>query len=169
MSASGDQEPGRTTLSASTIDLAIRLGFVVLLGYWSFRVIAPFLTIGLWSGILAVALYPLFEWLARRLPPRLAAGVVTVLSLIVVIGPVTWLALGMIGGIRMLSEGVEGAQPAIPMPPASVKDWPIVGERLHELWSLAANNMMAALVEAAPLLKPLGSKLLDIAQGALFS
>jgi predicted PurR-regulated permease PerM len=169
MSASGDQEPGRTPLSAPTIDLAIRLGFVVLLGYWSFRVIAPFLTIGLWSAILAVALYPLFDRLAQHLSPRLAAAIVTVLSLVVVIGPVTWLALGMVAGIRILVTGVGAGQPAIPLPPASVKSWPLVGERLHELWTLAANNIMVALAEAAPMLKPVGSKLLDIAQGGLLS
>ncbi len=79
MTTGGDQDPARTTLSAATIDLAIRLGFIALLGYWSFRVIAPFLTIGLWSAILAVALYPLFDWLAGRLSPRAAAALVTLL------------------------------------------------------------------------------------------
>ena len=93
MTAGGDQDPARTALSAVTIDLAMRLGFIALLGYWSFRVIAPFLTIGLWSAILAVALYPLFDWLAGRLSPRAAAALVTLLSLMVVVGPVTWLGL----------------------------------------------------------------------------
>jgi predicted PurR-regulated permease PerM len=46
--------------------------------------------------------------------------------------------------------------------------WPIVGERLHQLWMLAATNIKVALAEAAPMLKPVGAKLLDIAQGALF-
>ena len=64
----GDQGPA-WRLSNPTIDLAIRLGFLGLLGYWSFRVIAPFITIALWSALLAVALYPLYEWLTRRLEP----------------------------------------------------------------------------------------------------
>src|SRR5688572_25182396 len=97
----GDQGPA-WRLSNPTIDLAIRLGFIVLLGYWSFRVIAPFITIGLWSALLAVALYPAYEWLTRHLGPRLAAVLVTVLSLIVVLGPVTWLAFGMVSGIGSL-------------------------------------------------------------------
>jgi len=49
------RDPIRITPSSTTIDLAIRLGFLGLLSYWSFRVIAPLLTIGLWSAILAVA------------------------------------------------------------------------------------------------------------------
>ena len=69
MTTGGDQDPARTAVSAASIDLAIRVGFIALLGYWSFRVIAPFVTIGLWSAILAVALYPLYDRLAGRLTP----------------------------------------------------------------------------------------------------
>ena len=54
MTADSEQDPARTALSGATIDLAIRLGFIALLGFWSLRVIAPVLTIGLWSAILAV-------------------------------------------------------------------------------------------------------------------
>jgi predicted PurR-regulated permease PerM len=169
MTAGGDQDPIRTTLSATTIDLAIRLGFIGLLGYWSFRVIAPFLTIGLWSAILAVALYPVFDWLGGRLRPRLAAAVVTLLCLMVVVGPVTWLGFGMVNGIRSLVVALDAGQPAFPLPPESVKGWPVIGERLHRLWGLAATNMKTALTEALPMVKPLGGMLLGLAQHALFA
>jgi hypothetical protein len=48
MTAGDDQGPDRM-LSSATIDFAIRFGFIALLGYWSFRVIAPFLPFGLWT------------------------------------------------------------------------------------------------------------------------
>ena len=169
MTAGGDQDPARTTPSATTIDLAIRLGFIGLLGYWSFRVIAPFLTIGLWSAILAVALYPLFDWLAGRLRPRLAAALVALLCLMIVVGPVTWLGYGMIGGIRSLVAGLDAEQLLIPPPPESVRSWPLAGERLHQLWSLAATNLKVALAEVAPMLKPVGTRLLGVAQSAFLS
>jgi predicted PurR-regulated permease PerM len=169
MTADRDQEPSRTTLSASTIDLAIRLGFIGLLGYLSFRVIAPFLTIGLWSAILAVALYPLFDRLTGRLSPRLAAGTVTLLCVLILVGPVIWLGLGMIGGILFLVASLDSGQLAIPLPPESVKGWPLIGERLHLLWGLAASNLIAAVAEAAPMLKPVSTRLLDLAGNALLS
>lgn len=169
MAAGRDQEPGRPTLSATTIDLAIRLGFIVLLGYASFRVVAPFLTIGLWSAILTVALYPLFERLAGKLSPGLAAATVTLSSLLIVIGPVTWLGLGMVGGIHFLAAGLESGQLAIPPPPESVRGWPVIGDRLHHLWSLTASNMRDALAEVLPILKPVAKKLLEVSQGALLS
>ncbi len=167
MTAGGDQHQAGTTLSAASIDFAIRVGFFAVLGYWSFRVVAPFLTIGLWSTILAVALYPLFAWLAGRINPRLAAALVSLLALLIVVGPVTWLGFGMIAGIRSLVTGLDAWKQAIPLPPETVKGWPIFGERLHQLWTLAATNMMGAVAEVAPMLKPAGSKLIDIGQGAV--
>jgi predicted PurR-regulated permease PerM len=168
MTANDNEDPTRGRLGATTIDLAIRLGFIGLLGYWAFRVIAPFLTIGLWSAILVVALYPLFERLALVLNARVAAALVTFLCLMIVIGPVTWLGLGMVSGTRSLVASLEDGQLAIPPPPDFVRGWPIMGERLHQLWSLATTNMKVALAETLPMLKPFGGTLLGIAQSALY-
>jgi len=159
----GDQD---RRLSSSTIDLAIRIGFLGLLGYLALRIITPFVTIALWSAVLAVALHPLFKRLTQYFRPRLSAALVTLLCLLIVIGPVTWLGLGMVSGIGFLATELNTAQPAIPLPPESVKTWPLVGDRLHQLWSLAATNTKGALAEVAPLLKPVGGKLLDLAQSA---
>jgi predicted PurR-regulated permease PerM len=169
MTANGDQDPRGATLSSATIDIAIRLGFIVLIGYWSFTVVAPFVTIGLWSAVLAVALYPLFKLVAVRLGPRAAALCITLLCLAIVVGPVTWLALGMISGISSLVTSLNNGQLAIPPPPESIRNWPIVGERLHQFWSLATTNVDAALSEVLPMLKPLASKLVAIAQNAFYS
>ena len=47
--------------------LAIRIVCLGLLGYWSLILIRPFLTIIVWSIIIAVALYPIFDWLSAKL------------------------------------------------------------------------------------------------------
>ena len=95
-------------LRSLTIDVAIRIGLLVLLAYWSLKVIGPFVTILLWSGILTVALYPVFNWLARLIGSKtLAAAMITVLSLMIVLGPVTWLGFAMIGGIELLVKGID--------------------------------------------------------------
>jgi predicted PurR-regulated permease PerM len=86
-----------------------------------------------------------------------------------VVGPVTWLGLGMVYGIRSLAAALDAGQLAFPSPPEYVKAWPIVGERLHHLWSLAATNMKVALAEVVPVLKPFGGMLLNLAQSALFA
>ena len=131
--------------------------------------VGPFLTVALWSAILTVALYPLFDWLARYLGNRgLAATLITLLCLMIVVGPVTWLGFGMIGGVEFVVARLDSNVFSIPLPPQSVKDWPVIGEQLHRLWTLAATDMKAILLEVVPRLKPLGSKLLEIAGGVVF-
>jgi predicted PurR-regulated permease PerM len=154
------------SLSVTVTDLAIRLGLLALVCYWSLKVMAPFLTIVLWSAILTVALYPLFDWLARRLRRRwLAATLVTLLCLVIVVGPVTWLGFSLIGSVGSLVEQLDTGRLSVPLPAETVKGWPLIGEHAYRLWTLAATNMKATLVEMAPHLRPIGAKLIGIAEG----
>jgi len=75
MPAENDQIPAPTPFGSTTVDAVILIGLLGLLGYWSLQVLGPFLTVALWSAILAVALYPLLDWLAQqRGSRRLAAA-----------------------------------------------------------------------------------------------
>jgi predicted PurR-regulated permease PerM len=161
-----DEEPDPTSVSTAVTDLAIRLGLIGLICYWSLKVIAPFLTIVLWSAILTVALYPLFDRLARLLRHRwLAAALITVVCLLIAIGPIAWLVWSLIGGVGILVGQFEAGSLTIPPPAEPVKNWPLVGEQVYRLWALAATNLRAALVEMAPHLRPVGVQLVAIAQG----
>ena len=168
MTLHNDSSPGTAALTTEAVDVMIRLGLLGLLGYWSWGIIAPFLTIILWSAILTVALYPLFDrlagWLGRR---RLAAALVTLLCLLVVVVPVAWLGLGMISGVKLMAKEVDAGLPSIPLPASSVKDWPIVGEKIFQIWSCVVTDIKAQLVELAPVIKPVGRKLLEIAMNAM--
>lgn len=160
--------PGSKQFTANWIELALRLSVLALLLYFSLNLIRPFLTIAIWSVVLTVALYPFYERMVdlfggRR---RLAAVILTLLSLFVVIGPATWLVLGLIDSIKMLSEHVELSTVSLPPPPDAVKSWPLIGEQIYQFWDLASSNLQAALVKLAPHLKPIGAGLLKIATEA---
>src|ERR1700716_3315078 len=83
---------GRGQLTTTCVELAIRIAALGLVLYWTLILLLPFLTIGIWSAVLTVALYPAFEWLARRLGGRrrVAAVLNTIFSLVGVVGPATW-------------------------------------------------------------------------------
>ena len=163
-----ERENPAATVTAETVEVAIRVGLLGLLGYWSWSIIAPFLTILLWSAILAVALYPVFDrlgqWLGHR---RLAAALVTLLCLLIVILPVTWLGFGMISGMKWVAKELDAGLPSLTAPSESVKDWPIAGKKIFELWSRAVTDMKAQLIELAPVFKPVGRKLLEISTNAM--
>jgi predicted PurR-regulated permease PerM len=151
--------------TADLVDLAIRLGVLGLLIYWSFVLVQPFLVVVLWSVMLAVAVYPTYEWLAAWIGGRrrLAAALITILGLLITLGPVTWLGLGLVDNIHDLYERIAAGEASLPPPPAMIKSVPFVGDQIHQLWTLASVNLKAALVNVAPQLKPYGSTLLGAA------
>ena len=84
------------------IRIAIRLGLLAFLIYWSFVLLRPFIPVLVWAAVLAVALTPAFDWLSAHLGhrPRVAAFVITVVVLAVSLGPATWLGIGLVDGLR---------------------------------------------------------------------
>src|SRR5215468_2450090 len=131
-----EKDTGFTSFDSSAVDVVIKIGLLGLLGYWTLEVVGPFLTVALWSAILTVALYPLFDWLARRLRSRrLAATLITLLCLMVVVGPVTWLGFGLIGGVEFMVNEFDSKDLSIPLPAETVKGWPLIGEQVYQLWT----------------------------------
>ena len=150
------------------IQLAIRLGLLAFLIYWTFVLIRPFVPILVWSIVLAVALYPVFNLLARLLGgrPRLAAAILTLINLGIIIGPATWLGLSAVEGVKDLAANLSAGDLVVPSPPDGVKNWPLIGQQLFELWNQASNNIRAAFREVAPHLKPLAGTMLGLAGDA---
>ena len=150
------------------IQLAVRLGLLMFLLYWSFLLVQPFIPILAWSVVLVVALYPPYNWLAEHLGdrPNLAAAIVTAIGLGIVIGPATWLGLSLIESLRTFAGQLSTGTVDISSPSESVKNWPIVGPQLFSTWDRASTNLAAALREMAPHLKPLAGPVLAFAGSA---
>ena len=55
------------------------------------------------------------------------------------------------------------SSPAIPPPSETLKAWPLIGEKIFEMWLLASTNLQGLVIEVAPHLKPLGTSLLNAA------
>jgi predicted PurR-regulated permease PerM len=152
-------------LNATVIGLGIRLAFLGVILYLSLSIIRPFLETMVWSVVLAVALYPFFDQVAKRLGGRrgLAAALVTILLLLIIFGPMTWLGLDLVEVPRMIRTRLDSGQLAVPPPIETVKNWPLIGEPIFQFWELASGNLSAALVKLAPHLKPIGGPLLGAA------
>jgi predicted PurR-regulated permease PerM len=159
---------GQSRSGEEIFQLAIRLGLLGALIVWCFVLVRPFIAIIAWGAILAVALYPLYAWLGDHLGhrPRLAAGVITAIGVAIVIGPAAWLSVGLVEGLRTISEQLGSDKLALPLPPASIRNWPLIGDRLYDLWNQASSNLTATFAQLAPHLKPLIRPLLAMAGGA---
>src|SRR5215467_3748498 len=155
----------RDRQATPVVELAIRLAALGLLLYLALILVRPFISIVIWSVVIAVALYPGFDWMARQLGGRrrLAAVIITIVSLLVVIGPATWLVLGLVDSVRFVSQQFDVSTLVLPLPPLSVKSWPLFGDPIYDFWTLASTNLKAALAKVAPELRPFGSSVLRLA------
>ncbi|WP_027517189.1 AI-2E family transporter [Bradyrhizobium sp. WSM1417] len=150
------------------IQLLIRLGLLGLLLIWALLLVRPFVPILAWSVVLAAALNPVFRRLSDILGdrPKLAATILTLVNLAVVIGPATWLGMGAVDGITDLAAQVTAGELHVPSPPQSLKDWPVVGPQLFDLWDQATTNLRSLLRAVVPYLKPFAATLLGFAGNA---
>jgi predicted PurR-regulated permease PerM len=77
--------------------LFIFAGLTILAGYLFYRMLQPFLTPLCWGAIFAIVFYPIYEKLRRWIKSdTLRAIVVTLLVLIVIIGPVAYLGVALV-------------------------------------------------------------------------
>jgi predicted PurR-regulated permease PerM len=142
--------PGRPdprTPDRLAIDIAVRLSLLGLFAYFALSLMAPFLSILLWSIVLSVALYPVFAWVRDRLGgrPKLAAALITFATLSIVLGPTTVLVSSLIHTLETLAMKVHGGSLAIPAMPPALAEIPIVGPGIATGWTQATTNLEAFL------------------------
>ena len=134
-------------LSRKLLDVFIRAGIVFGLALLSYRIFAPFLALVAWSIILAVTLYPAHQKLAQRLRGKQGlAATLLVLVAIVVIGVPTAILMTSLGeSLQNAVASVRAGTLKVPAPSPNVAEWPLVGKRIHEVWSEAYTDLPALL------------------------
>ena len=147
------------------IDTIIRIGFIVFVGAWCFVLLRPFIGVVLWGIVLAVGLYPIFQWLKARLGGRknLAVTLIALVSILIIIGPVGIMAKSLADNINTLATQIDNGTLVIPPPPENLDNIPMIGDQVNRLWELASVNLKEALRILEPQLKKLGPTLLGIA------
>ena len=131
----------------NTIEAAVRLGLLLLLATWCFKIIMPFIVPVVWGVIIAVAIFPLFLKLKSALGDKnkLAATVYTLLALALLITPTVMISNSVIDTSALITERYESGTLKIPPPSDRVQDWPLIGEKTHAVWLQASNNLEATL------------------------
>lgn len=163
MNAPYTPDPAREQrLSRQLLDVFIRAGIVFALVLLCYRIFAPFLGLMAWSVILAVTLYPAHQKLARRLNGKqgLAATVLVVAGLLL-IGVPAAILMGSLGdSLQHVVAGMRSGTLKVPPPAPGVAEWPLVGPRLHEIWTQANADLPA-------LMRSRQSQVADLARQAL--
>ena len=151
-----------------TVEAAIRIGVIAGLIAWCFIIARPFLIPIIWGAIIAVAVFHGYEWLQTGLGGRriTAAVLITLLMLVVLVVPSVLLGESLVSGARKVVDSFQGGELHIPPPPDSVARWPLIGEPIAKAWTLASEDLKAALRQASPLFKGFGSWIMGAVGGA---
>lgn len=155
------ESPQRTTYIA----IASALVCIVILCVVSFVIVRPFLAPLAWGAILTIATWPAFIWCRQQLGGRssLAAAFMTLLLVVVLIGPLAVVGTAMSDNVAALGERLRAlVQEGFP-PPQFLIDIPLIGASLNEQWlELAANGSVPQ--EAREMLSTIGQWLLSLAK-----
>jgi len=150
------------------VEAAIRIGLLAGLAWWCFAIVKPFVMPVLWGVIFAVALFPIFRRLKRKLGDRggLAATILTLVALAVLIVPIVVLSTSMIESVHNVTKGIEQGTFKVPPPPENVAKWPVIGEQLSDAWGEASSNFHLFFERYREQLKPVWAFVVAQATGA---
>jgi predicted PurR-regulated permease PerM len=145
----------------SVYDTTIRLFILILIVSWCLLIMYPFVSIILWSLILALAIYPLHKKLSEKLggKPKWASFII-IFSILVIVFLPTWLLIdSLIDQVKALKSSYDSGTLTIPPPTEKVKEWPLIGSRLYETWLSASGNLEQFIIKHKDQLYDTGSKL----------
>lgn len=158
MSETAKTQASPTTLA---IEIAIRLGIIILILATCLQILSPFISLIVWGGIIAIAIYTPFTLLVEKLGGRtkLAIGLLAVLSIAVVLLPMISLSTSLIESATIIGTHINDGTAHIASPAESVREWPLVGEKIYALWQQASVDLSALLQKYPEQLRTLGKKL----------
>ena len=149
------------------VDLLVRLGVLLLLLGWCVNILRPFVLIIIWAAVIAIAIYPMHQFLANKLRLRkiLSAILLTLVLLSVLILPAFLLAQSLAMELDHLRGLYQSGQPVIPMPGPSTEKWPAIFKPIIDIWKLASENLQAAALQYSEQLKTAGAWFLKLLAG----
>lgn len=149
------------------IEIAVNLGLIIFILIWALMILKPFLALVIWGAIIAVASYTPFLKLQSifKGSKKLAVIAFTVIGLSIVIIPTSMFSESLIKSSINLAHHITEGTVDIPPPSENVKEWPVIGKRVHTAWSKAANDFTLFVNDNANQVKEISAIFLTKAAG----
>jgi predicted PurR-regulated permease PerM len=150
-----------------SLEVGIRLVIVGALIVWCFKIFSPFLMPIMWGGIIAVAIFPLFSKAADLMGGRrgLTALLFTLLAIALIVIPSYQVTDSVVRSAIELDQRMDEGLITVPAPKESVREWPVVGERVYAAWDAAHANLSTARERYQPQVQKARSWVLDTGRG----
>ncbi len=150
--------------SSRLLDVLIRASLLGGLAVLCYKIFSPFLTLMIWSIILAVTLYPLHQRIARLMRGKQWAASVVLVggSFLLIIIPAALLMNSFADTLRGFIVAVQTNTLAIPPPREGIENVPVIGQQIHEAWLKAHTDLAGLLQSMKPKIGDLVQTLLGI-------
>ena len=96
--------------------------------------------------------------------PKLASTFIVLISLAIIIIPSLMFMNSTIDGVKEIRSAYQTGNLTIPPPSEKVKSWPIIGEKIYDIWLSGASDLKNIVIKYKDQLADIGSK---VAKGAL--
>lgn len=130
--------------SKNPIDIYIQIVLLSLLLLWSFYIVKPFVTIIIWSIIVAVSLYPIHQKIIKLFKGK-KQGLVTTLFILIllalIVTPTISLTSSVVDSGQEIYKAFNAGELKVPPPAETVKEWPLVGDKLYTAWFSASKDL----------------------------
>ncbi|MCG9698661.1 AI-2E family transporter [Vibrio natriegens] len=170
MDKSSERNESKIFIS-NMVESSIRIGLIFVLFMFTYDIIKPFILPVIWGAIIAVALLPVTKRLQRAYGGRrgLAATTIALLGIALLVTPLVMVSGSIYDGATHALQVLQSGDVKIPGPKPSVADWPLVGGKLYDTWTLFSTNLEQAIQTFMPQIKSALTSLLGMMGGALGS
>ncbi|MBV8049297.1 MAG: AI-2E family transporter [Paludibacterium sp.] len=131
----------------------MRVAVVLLLIFACYRIVQPFLGALIWAVIIAVSVWPAYNWLVYKLNNRRRLAAVLIIGAIAlaIAAPIGLMILSL-GDLwpflSQIARGLSGYH--LPNAPAWLLGMPVVGEPFGQVWRSAQSDLPAMLAKLMP-------------------
>lgn len=148
--------------SKQLFEIILQLGLIFLILGFCVKLLLPFMMPILWAIILAIVLYPTFNFLQKKLKGRksLASFIIIAALLALIILPTVFFVNKVTSSLVELKAGVEDGSLKVATPGQNIKDWPIIGDKAYDFLYSLSTDLKAGVLEYKEQIVELSKKLL---------
>ena len=152
-----------------SIEIVVKLVILAVVLYWAFLILKPFIMLVIWAMIIAVTLSPIISKLDEKFSAKrsVIVSVLTFGLIASLVVPTYFLSDSLISSSKEIAVHIKDGTLKIPEPTQSVAQWPLVGEKIYNLWHGAASNLENTIELFRPQIKEYGTKMAS-AVGGIF-
>jgi len=138
--------------SHKMIESVITLVLVFLVMALCLLIISPFLLAILWAVIIAVSVFPLYDFMVRKMKGKriFPAILITIIMVGIIIGPVIWFFSAAASNADLITKYLHSGELNIATPSPKISEWPLIGKPLYTFLSSLSTNLESLLEKYYP-------------------